>query len=566
MLQHSDDEWSAVSHSYLFQHLLPRRREILKYIHEWRKAEMIHDYNHTNNEKFSPIKKRMEEICKFWSTKFISSDTFKNPLIIVQEIMKIILEFLNEFSFLFTFVNSQNGDAYNSKNVQSASESNNSESEGDNHLLYFLWKDNYSNRVPKEWRDFLEKCSDMHLIELMNYTQQEEDYNEVHLNNIIQLYSSDKMPLSFRRFVLGCKLLRFHKVILPNVKEIVQYLKTEETTKDCINDSNTSTTNFQLSSCEWQNTELSRHMSPKKIHEIERLAEFISTFSHHTFPSKMSHNKYDEIMHCSIPTILDIGSGKGYLSHVLFAKYGLNVIAIDRNDHLVQKIQEKSKKFEKSTKVLPNQKKQQKNQLKAISSHLECNREQLSKMVNQMLETTLSIQCDDDSIVGNNCIVGLHTCGDLTPILCDMYVNDVIYTKQNKSLIHSLVNVGCCYHKLTEKYRVRGGTDPCHDTVESSQVSTHFQGFPLTSFVEDYVTCNLKGFQLTRSGLILGCTENNIWSTNEGYGNEPPRKSPYKVQEYWKRNAFRCAMEYFLHEYVEKKEIPSTILRPVVYR
>ncbi|KAG2393771.1 hypothetical protein C9374_007302 [Naegleria lovaniensis] len=550
-----DDDWN-MNHTYLFRHLLPRRNEILNYIHEWRAL------NSKNDEEISPLTERMEEIFKFW-TNFdnTSSDTLKYPsLIIVQEIMKLILEFLNEFSFLFTFVNSQNGDAYGSSKVQ-----DHTDRERDNHLLYFLWKDNYSTRVPKAWREYLEKCSDIQLIELMNFTQQEYHQQEDFQNYTAQYFSDNTIPSSFRRFVLGCKLLRFHKVILPSAKEIVKYLTTDETNpKQCFNDSDSSSVlHCQYTSSECQNTELLRHMSPKKIHEIERLAEFISTFSQHTFSSKLDNDDNEQI-----PTILDIGSGKGYLSHVLFAKYGLNIIAVDHNEQLVQKIQEKTKKFDKSTSLRSKQNKQQKNQLKAISSHLECNREQLSKMVNQMLETTRSIYQHDDRNGGNNCIVGLHTCGDLTPILCDMYLNDTVYTKQNKSLIHSLVNVGCCYHKLTETYHVQKDAGQVNIHSDSSQALTHFHGFPLTSFVNNYITCNLNGFQLTRSGLILGCTENNIWNVRNvtnGDNHETSRNTSYKVQEYWKRNAFRCAMEYFLHEYVEKKTIPPTIRRPVVY-
>jgi len=414
----------------------------------------------------------------------------------VEKHIELILNFLNEFSFLFTFVNTQNGDAHE-KITNTKQE----------HLLYFLWKNYFSERLPNDWQSYLLSRSDQELIEMMKYTQSEEKSSS---------FVEGDIPNSLRVYVDGCKNLRFHKSVIDSPSQILEYLPKGVT--DSPNQTGVINQNFT------HERELIRQMSPKKIHEIERLSEFISLFSRAV--CKDCNNE----AHDSIPTILDIGSGKGYLSHVLYEKYGLNVVAVDHNEQLVKKIQDKVDHKKKD--------RNQKNKFKAITSHLECNREQLSKMVNQMLETSKSV-----SSCSGNCIVGLHTCGDLSPILMDMYINDVNYTKiEDTKPLTALVNVGCCYHKMSERY--------VSDITDTD--SKVFTGFPLSNFVNTYVLKNMKEFQLTRSGLILGCTENNIWIENNSE----------EVDNYWKRNAFRCAMEFYLHEYVHRKDI---ICPTVVY-
>ncbi|EFC42095.1 predicted protein [Naegleria gruberi] len=498
---------SSKAGSFLFEHLLPREEEIKKWILNccWENSEGASSWSEEANNDVSSLSTSMKH---------------------VRKIIRLLLDFLNEFSFLFKFINSQNGDAYDGlENYEKFKE--------EQHLLYFIWKDHYGNCLPVEWQDYFQTCSDELLIEMMNYTQSED---ELFIKQFEEgtIFGKDGMPNSVKRFLMGCRVLRFHKHVIENPKDIISYLSSPK---------------FDLS-CESgeiaNSNELTRNMSPKKIHEIERLAEFISYFSYSSDDQQLED-------------VENLGSGKGYLSHVLFTKYGLNVVAVDHNEQLVQKIQAKAQKD------VQKKKKQQKNQLKAIASHLECNREQLCKMVNQMLETTKSIRED---VIGNNCIVGLHTCGDLSCILMDMYVNDVRHTQS--SLLKSLVNVGCCYHKLTEKYHKQhvntSSTNNSSEKIDqaSNSEALKFSGFPLSPYTNDYVVNNLaNGFQFTRSGLILGCTENTIWKDSLSVSNNSTTIEIIPVHDYWKRNAFRCAMEYFLHEFVEKNE--EGIEHPVVY-
>ncbi|KAL9647429.1 hypothetical protein ABK040_006791 [Willaertia magna] len=384
-----------------------------------------------------------------------------------------ILKFLNNFSFLFLFINSQNGNAHE-----------NNFNEEENHLLYFLMKDYFTKQLPLDWQTFLLQKDVNYLIEMVNYTQSDdEDEN-------MKLKYKKEMPKDLFLFLEGCKILRLKKNVIDNINNLFS------------NDNEMNTENNEINQLT-NHSELIRHMSPKKIYEIERLALFISKFTNFVTKEK----------ELNLQNILDIGTGKGYLSDVLFSKFNLNIIAVDHNENLIEKLQNKMDK----------KRKQKNNTFKAIASHLDCNRDVLSKNVKKMIKSVSSLQ--EDKIM--NCIVGLHTCGDLSAILMDIFINQSIYYNENNIVIDSMVNIGCCYQKLNEKY-------------QDNNLVNNFNGFPQSNFVKDFIINKIPNFQLTKSGLILGTSEMPLWKDKE------------QVNDYLKRNAFRCAMEYYLHSILEK--------------
>lgn len=201
-------------------------------------------------------------------------------------------------------------------------------------------------------------------------------------------------------------------------------------------------------------------MSQKKIHEIEKLAFVIN--------ESCNYHKNSNV--------LDIGCGKGHLTKVLAHQYGINVIGIDRDEKLTDYIENDEKNKEKG-------------KLISITSNLS-----LDAPVEEFIKMCKLKE-------GCNMLTSLHSCGDLSSIMLKYY------TQSN--LIHSLINVGCCYHKLTEKKDSKN------------------HGFPLSSYFDDIELGSAKN-------LASLLSESNI-------------QDKHSVIENFKRNSFRSALEWILH-------------------
>lgn len=76
-------------------------------------------------------------------------------------------------------------------------------------------------------------------------------------------------------------------------------------------------------------------MNLKKSHEVQAMSELISSIADH----------------CGIKQVIDLGSGKGYLSSYLSLKYGLTVYGIDSSNTNTHGAQERNRKLKKHWKV-----------------------------------------------------------------------------------------------------------------------------------------------------------------------------------------------------------------------
>lgn len=72
-------------------------------------------------------------------------------------------------------------------------------------------------------------------------------------------------------------------------------------------------------------------MSPKKIHEVSRLADYIIT-------------KCNEL---GVRKVIDIGAGQGYLSHLLVTAGNLNVVAVECKDWNIHEANKRGEKISK---------------------------------------------------------------------------------------------------------------------------------------------------------------------------------------------------------------------------
>ncbi|XP_058424694.1 probable methyltransferase-like protein 25 [Diceros bicornis minor] len=84
-----------------------------------------------------------------------------------------------------------------------------------------------------------------------------------------------------------------------------------------------------------ENVKPDEFMNLKKSHEVEAMSELISSVADH----------------CGIKQVIDLGSGKGYLSSFLSLKYGLKVYGIDSSSTNTHGAEERNRKLKKHWKV-----------------------------------------------------------------------------------------------------------------------------------------------------------------------------------------------------------------------
>lgn len=217
-------------------------------------------------------------------------------------------------------------------------------------------------------------------------------------------------------------------------------------------------------------------MKMKKVHEIERLAGVIC----------------NNVQENNISDIVDIGAGQGYLTQTVSAlldNRDLTIIALDNNDNQIEgsnvRVRKISEKNQNSGTT----------RIKHITCHLSQNGQEFEKYVHGALSSENP----------RSLLMGLHCCGDLS-VTC---LN--IFSKDEK--VSSIVNIGCCYHKITEPF-----------------------GFPLSNHLKEkrFMRDNTEtSFRFTSGGLGLACISPQLWTPSNSI-----------IQ--FRQHSFRCALELFL--------------------
>ncbi|XP_066270916.1 methyltransferase-like protein 25B [Branchiostoma lanceolatum] len=196
------------------------------------------------------------------------------------------------------------------------------------------------------------------------------------------------------------------------------------------------------------NKDLARGMTPKKKHEVSYLASVVR----------------DTCRKTSCSTVIDIGSGLGYLGQVLHHQCGLQVVGVEAQASHVHGAQRRIK----------SQGKDADTQIQTVNLKLEdtssCIHD-LELLISSLQQSPSKDQNQTDVINRNNdleredgtCMVGLHCCGDLCPTMLKMFVS--------VERLKCLVCVSCCYHGMSV-------TDP--DSRPSC-----FMNFPLSRTVKE---------------------------------------------------------------------------------
>ena len=238
-------------------------------------------------------------------------------------------------------------------------------------------------------------------------------------------------------------------------------------------------------------------MSPKKIHETSRLALFINT----------------KAKEYNIEKIIDLGAGQGYLSHLLVTSFGLNVTAIEGKDHNI------NQSIKRATQI------------------------------NKVLQRDGDFDTVCKTVTGDNihqiadqpCIlIGLHTCGDLASNSLKLFMNN--------DNIKGIINVGCCYHHLTEyvnndikvkNYLNNIGESGNNRSLDETLTNNYENaGFPLSEYLRQY----------SSNGFFLGKISRSLCIS------EPSQKSLKNATKNFKKLEYRAAFQAFLTAFYPKYE------------
>ncbi|XP_033968298.1 LOW QUALITY PROTEIN: probable methyltransferase-like protein 25 [Pseudochaenichthys georgianus] len=98
--------------------------------------------------------------------------------------------------------------------------------------------------------------------------------------------------------------------------------------------------------------ETDEFMNSKKSHEVQSMSEVVACLA----------------QHCGVKQVIDVGSGKGYLSSFLSLQYGLHVYAIDSSSSNTHGAQERNRKLKKFSRAYQKHNKAVKAQGKAAHS------------------------------------------------------------------------------------------------------------------------------------------------------------------------------------------------------
>lgn len=169
-------------------------------------------------------------------------------------------------------------------------------------------------------------------------------------------------------------------------------------------------------------------MTGKKIHEVELMSALIHRIA---TQNKTSH-------------VLDLGSGQGYLSRALAYHHQLHVLAVDMSD-----IQTKG------AMRLDKQALKRREDVESLATLNHVTETVTFENMTGILDRWSNAPSTDWLICG------LHACGDLSTFIMRLFATNPRIT--------SIVNVGCCYHYLTEDGDNPGF--PLSDTVKSMEYS-----------------------------------------------------------------------------------------------
>ncbi|KAG8743339.1 hypothetical protein FRC10_012218 [Ceratobasidium sp. 414] len=182
---------------------------------------------------------------------------------------------------------------------------------------------------------------------------------------------------------------------------------------------------------------ISRGMSPKKAHEVDRLGKLIDQ----TFSRLQSQTK--------TRLIVDVGAGQGYLSYRLAATPGTRVLALDGDESQTEGAALRGQGLSHARRQQARKDggvEQGQSQQSVTHRTLFITSDSLSRAVDEWV-SGLDLDLDSGAAV-DVLVTGLHACGSLTPAVLRCFV-DLMQGGAGRTWRPSaLALVGCCYNLM----------------------------------------------------------------------------------------------------------------------
>lgn len=315
-------------------------------------------------------------------------------------------------------------------------------------MVDFIINDVYSNILTSEIQSDLSSLSSTQLELLPSYTQEIID----------NTFKKECLPLNLYTFLQNLGNYHLSNLnVLSNLNDIK------------IQDGNQSTYLQHFDSI----------MSDKKMHEVVVMSDFVQKIS----------------SDAKINTIVDLGSGKGYLSQFLSSIFNFKVLAIDASNVNTKSAQKREKNLEKQWDALirraeyrfnhgeepqPRGKNWKAKEIKNDGNHSSPSSTtteflsgkklvNLTQFIDEETDVIHLIQSTfNDEDIKKFGLIGLHTCGNLAANSIRLFLNNPD--------CQMICNVGCCYHHIDEEFY----TNPYNEDSETS-----FPSFPLSKALKN---------------------------------------------------------------------------------
>ncbi|XP_047118887.1 probable methyltransferase-like protein 25 [Schistocerca piceifrons] len=322
------------------------------------------------------------------------------------------------------------------------------------HLVNFITEDLWDTCVPEELKSEIEY---------------------VGMDSALSLFWDSKRDSASSMFHLSKYLMEANKMSTGILNDI------------CLSPSDLRSKIISWGSSSQSIPQLNQFMSPKKAHEVEIMSELVAALS------KVAGTSH----------IVDVGSGKGYLTSLLALHHSLKVLGVDSssvNTHGATKRTQKLQKAWRPALIKLEKPQTEKTQIRHGKHWKAKMQADASTSQNQQLSETenlessegvfalykqatayISEETDLAALVtehfgsydscSNILLTGLHTCGNLAPACLQLFIRE--------NNVSAVCNVGCCYHLLEEHFC----ENPFPKRLLCDSEHKLYHGFPLSQYL-----------------------------------------------------------------------------------
>ncbi|KAH9499041.1 hypothetical protein Btru_005493 [Bulinus truncatus] len=332
-----------------------------------------------------------------------------------------------------------------------------------------------------------ENICDLHIDSILNYLAQYEWVHSISVTELLKKKILFNLPTEWLDHLLNLSFEELNSLPYLGLESITKYPSWPSTLHEFIQKAAVMSFNRKPSSKIHEmtiSTAEAEGMNEKKLHEVSRMAPFID----------------DLVSKTSCDLIVDVGSGLGYLDHILHQEFGHKVIGLEVNESHITSAEKRAFKQDIRCNCLKSIK-------FTISNDSNCV-EKFEEQIRQLVPT-IKEDCEHTNLEKKNfhphgssdlprvCLIGLHCCGDLTPALLSLF--------HSASCVQSLCCISCCYHKMAYS----SGFYPSFPL--SSVVKKKFTGIKKIHPSWHITPCTLRlGAQQTRASWLNQSAEDHM--------------------------------------------------------